>query len=242
MLMIHGLGGSLLSWGTIADELAGKRELLLFDLPGHGGTPAEGDSGTFAGLVRSVEALIVENGLEGVDMVGTSMGARLVLELGRRGLAGRVVALDPGGFWRGWERGFFRSTLAASIRLLRLLKPALGRLGHNAAARTVLLAQLSARPWALDGDAVATELNSFAATPTFDALVKDLARGPTQRGSASGVTIAWGRHDRLCLPRQAKRAMREFPDAELVWFERSGHFPMWDEPAKTIDLILRATA
>ena len=37
----------------------------------------------------------------------------------------------------------------------------------------MLLAQLSARPWALDPDVVETELETFAATTTFDALVRE---------------------------------------------------------------------
>lgn len=103
LLMIHGLGGSARSWDTIAAPLAEQRELILFDLPGHGGGAAEPDSGTFAGLMRSVTEAIAANGLRGVDMVGSSMGARMVLELARLGLSGKVVALDPGGFWHGWE-------------------------------------------------------------------------------------------------------------------------------------------
>ena len=245
VLLIHGLGGSASSWDSISGPLAKSRELILFDLPGHGAAPPEPDSGTFAGLVRSVAEMIDSQGLRGVDVVGSSMGARMALELARRGLVGNVVALDPGGFWRGWERTFFRTTLDASIRLLRALRPTLPRLAHNPAARTALRAQLSPRPRKLDGSMVATELQSFVATPTFDALVRDLASGPMQRGPAAAgtgkVVIGWGRRDRLCLPRQAKRAMAEFPGARMVWFDRCGHFPMWDRPRETVELILSAT-
>ncbi len=31
-----------------------------------------------------------------------------------------------------------------------------------------------------------------------------------------------------------------FPGARLVWFEKSGHFPMWDQPDETIAAILEA--
>ena len=161
-----------------------------------------------------------------------------------RGRSGAVVALDPGGFWRGWERGFLKASLTASGALLRTLRPALPRLAHSAAARTMLLAQLSARPWALGGDLVAAELASFAGTPTFNALVQDLSDGPVQEGPAAApsgpVTIGWGRHDRLCFPVQALRAEAAFPGARLVWFEKSGHFPMWDQPEETIATILEA--
>lgn len=245
LLLIHGLGGSWRSWSTILNALSAARKVIAIDLPGHGATPAESNSGTFDGLVGSVERYIAGAGLSGVDVVGSSMGARIVLELARRGVVGNVVALDPGGFWRGWERTFFRTTIGASGRLLRAIRLSLPTLSRNAAARTVLLAQLSARPWALDGEIVATELEGLSRTPTFDALVHSLATGPEQTGPAAAgtgrVVIGWGRHDRLCLPRQAARAQDAFPTARLHWFESSGHFPMWDMPEETVAVILDAT-
>lgn len=245
LLLVHGLGGSSQSWSTIMDKLSASRAVIAIDLPGHGGTPAEPDSGSFDGLVGSVERYIADNGLAGIDVVGSSMGARIVLELARRGVVGNVVALDPGGFWRGWERTFFKVTIGASVRLLRAIRPALPMLSRFAVSRTALLAQLSARPWALDGQAVATELTGYTATSTFDALVSDLANGHEQSGLAAYATgrivIGWGRHDRLCLPRQAARAKAAFPTAELHWFQSSGHFPAWDMPEKTVAVILAAT-
>jgi len=245
LLLIHGLGGSWRSWSTILGPLSASRRVIAVDLPGHGTTLAEPDSGTFDGLVGSVERYIVGAGLTGVDVVGSSMGARIVLELARRGIVGNVVALDPGGFWRGWERTFFRVTIGASGRLLRVIKARLPALSKNTASRTALLAQLSARPWALDGQIVATELEGLSTTPTFDALVHDLATGPEQTGPAAigvgRVVIGWGKHDRLCLPRQAARAQSAFPTAELHWFEDSGHFPMWDTPEEAVAVILDAT-
>ena len=114
--------------------------------------------------------------------------------------------------------------------------PALPTLARNAAGRTALLAQLSARPWALDGAAVATELVGYTRTSTFDALVRDLSGGPEQHGPAAPcagpITNGWGRQDRLCLPRQAARAMAAFPGARLHWFDKCGHFPMWDQTAE----------
>lgn len=245
LLLIHGLGGSHHSWDTISSALAQSREVIALDLPGHGQSPAEADSGTFDGLARSVDDWLVAENLAGIDMVGSSMGARLVLEMARRGRAGAVVALDPGGFWQGWERTFFKTTITASIALVRAMRSALPAITKNVAGRTALMLQLSAKPWALDPGLVLNELRSFAGTTTFDSLVKDLATGPMQKGPASNsspVVIGWGRKDRLCLPGQASRAMAAFPSATMHWFEQSGHFPMWDEPNETIRVILDATS
>ncbi|GAA4001927.1 alpha/beta fold hydrolase [Sphingomonas humi] len=240
LLLVHGLGSSGHAWEPVRRPLAEARRVMAIDLPGHGASPAEADSGTFDGLVRSVAEWLDRTGMTGVDMVGSSMGARLVLELARRGLAGHVVALDPGGFWEGWERKFTVATLTASRGLVKGLKPALPALARNAAGRSLLLAQLSARPWALDGAFIAKELRALAETPTVPSLIRDLGYGPGQQGLAatkSRVAIGWGRHDRLCLPVQAERAAKRFPAAQLHWFEHSGHFPLWDEPAETVRLI-----
>ncbi len=240
LLLVHGLGSSGHAWEPVIVPLAEARRVMVIDLPGHGASPAEPDSGTFAGLVRSVSEWLETTRMTGVDMVGSSMGARLVLELARRGLAGNVVALDPGGFWEGWERKFLVTTLTASRALVSTLKPALPRLAANKASRSALLAQLSARPWALDGAFVAEELRALADTPTVPSLVKDLGYGKGQTGIADTgkrLAIGWGRHDRLCLPVQAGRAIERFPSARLHWFEHSGHFPLWDEPRETVKLI-----
>ncbi|QGN55478.1 alpha/beta fold hydrolase [Novosphingobium sp. Gsoil 351] len=244
LLLIHGLGGSHRSWDTIMTALAKERDVIALDLPGHGQTPAEADSGTFNGLARSVEDWLVSENLEAIDMVGSSMGARLVLEMARRGRAGAVVALDPGGFWQGWERTFFKTTITASLAAVRAMQPALPAITKNVAGRSALMLQLSAKPWALDPSLVLNELRSFAGTSTFNSLVTDLATGPMQDGPAAtdaSVVIGWGRKDRLCLPRQANRAMAAFPKAKMHWFAESGHFPMWDQPIDTIQVILDAT-
>ncbi len=245
LVLVHGLGGSWRSWLPVLDALKARREVVALNLPGHGGSPARAESGTFGGLADSLEQYILDQGLKGADVAGISLGGRLVLELARRGSVGDVVALDPGGFWQGWERPYFRWTLTASLRLLRLLRGQIPRLSASAVTRTALLVQLSARPWALSRELVARELISFADTATVGPLIRDLAKGPAQRGprapTAGRVTIGWGRKDRLCPPHQAKRAKAAFPDARLHWFEASGHYSIWDSPGEAADLILKYT-
>lgn len=245
LLLVHGLGNTKRSWQPVLPALAAEREVIAVDLPGHGATPAEHDSATFAGLARSLDAFLTDEGLDGIDVVGASLGGRLVLELARRGRVGHVVSLDPGGFWQGWERDYVRTSLTASVGLTRLLGSALPGVARNPATRTALLAQLSARPWALDGDLIAAELSAMAGTETIVPLIHDLAEGPMQQGPAAPsterVTIGWGKQDRLLFPLQAERAVTAFPGAELHWFANCGHFPAWDQPAETVELILRVT-
>jgi pimeloyl-ACP methyl ester carboxylesterase len=245
LVLVHGLGNSAQAWNPVVPGLAAERELILVTLPGHDGDPVSPELGTFAGLMRNFEAFIAAEGLADVPLVGSSLGGRMVLQMARRGHPGAVVALDPGGFWQGWERTFLRTSLQAMLALVRVLGRTVKPMARIASMRSALLVQLSAQPWKVDGELVAGELVSFAATTNAAALIGDLAAAPKQEGPAGpgsgSVTIGWGRHDRLCLPVQAERARAAFPGSTLHWFDHSGHFPMWDEPNETLKLILAAT-
>lgn len=247
LLLVHGLGSTWASWSPILDALAAEREVIALDLPGFGRTPPLDGEVTIATLTDAVSSFIDAHDLAGVDLVGSSMGARMVLELARRGAEGDVVALDPGGFWTPGEVRVFGASIGASIRLIRALQPVMPTLTGNPVTRTVLLPQISPRPWALPADVTLDEMRSFAAAPSFDAALDDLVHGPTQEGMPAGtargrITIGWGRRDRVTLPAQAARAVTRFPDAELVWFRRCGHFPHWDRPEATVELVLSATS
>ena len=243
LLLVHGLGGSWRSWGTVLDDLAAHREVIAVDLPGFGETPPLAGEVSIATLTDALEGFLTEQDLRGVDTVGTSMGARMVLELARRGVGRDVVALDPGGFWTPTEQKIFATSLKASIALVRRLDPVLPALLGNPVTRTALLAQFSARPWTLRPEVPLTELRRMITSPSFDAALRALAEGPTQEGGlAPGrVTLGWGRRDGVTLPRQAPRAQRAFPGSEIHWFDACGHFPQWDVPTEAVALILART-
>lgn len=245
LLMVHGLGSTGGSWAPILDQLAGQREVILPDLPGHGRTPALPEQ-TMAAMGDALEGWIRAEGLEDVDMVGSSMGARLVLEMARRGVGRDVVALDPGGFWSDTQAKVFHSTLFASVKLVRAIRGALPVMMGNPVTRSALLAQFSAAPWKLDADYALSELQGIADTESFFPLLDALGKGPRQEGMAAGTargrqTLVWGRRDLVTPGSQSGLAQERFPDAELVWIDRCGHFPHWDQPAEAIEIITSRT-
>ncbi len=247
LLLIHGIGSSHRSWDLVTEGLAARREVIAIDLPGHGNSPPLQGEVSVRTMADAVTGFLREKGLLGIDAAGSSMGARLVLELVRRGgILGAVVSLDPGGFWKGWEIPFFYHSVRLSAQLVERLQPVLPALTGNPVTRSLLLAQFSARPWRVPSRVALTELRTFVPTGTFTPLLQNLAYGETQKGTPAGsvsqpLVIGWGRQDRVCLPRQAKRALRLFPDAHLHWFDRCGHFPQLDVPRQTTELILSVT-
>lgn len=243
LVLVHGLGGNRDSWTPLLSALEPHRTVVRPDLPGHGRTPALPGTLTFERLVDALQEFLDAEGLQSADLAGSSMGARMVLELARRGTGRHVVALDPGGFWTSAEKAVFGASVRASFALVRALRPALPALAGSAAGRTALLPQFSPRPWAVPAAVALSDLQAIAATEAlFETLDALLASGPQLGGQTPGrVVLGWGRRDRVTLARQAARARSAFPQAELHWFEHCGHFPMWDRPAEAAAVVLRTT-
>ncbi len=245
LLLIHGLGGSRNSFDPILDALAAQREVIAIDLPGFGESAPMPGEATIPAYAAAVTTFLEAHSLRGVDVVGSSMGARLAMELARRGVVGRVVALDPGGFWGPGPRRFFKYSVGASVALVNAIRPLLGLLTGNPVTRTILLPQFSARPWAVPRKTVLPELLGFRA-PSARSALRNLTDGPQQEGAPAGsllgsMLLVWGTRDLVTLPSQSRRALELFPDATLELIPRCGHFPHWDQPDRTIELILAHT-
>lgn len=247
LLLIHGLGGSSRSWNTIINTLASHRKVIAIDLPGSGETPPLEGEISFYSLCNDVTTFIMTHNLQGIDVVGSSMGARLVLELARRGgIVGSVVALNPGGFWNTFEKIIFYISISFSILILRLFQSMIDKISHSPFLKLLLLSQFSYAPKNLTSETVKHELRDLVKAKTFDKLLFTLVFGKKQQGmnrkQEFPITIVWGNQDHVCFKNQAKRAIKLFPKASLVWLEKCGHFPQWDRPAATVDIILEATA
>ncbi|MEJ8811280.1 alpha/beta fold hydrolase [Variovorax ureilyticus] len=248
LLLVHGLGSNWRSWRTVLKPLAAERSVTAIDLPGFGKSPSLPGEVSIRTMSDAVSQFLREHELLGTDAVGSSLGAQLVLELARRGgVVGAVVSLGPLGFWAGWERQAYWASACFWWRMARLMRHSMPAIATHEWSRGLLLAQLSARPELLSASHLVEEMRSCAASASFGAMLGGLVRAAPMEGIAAGrpgkrLVIGWGRSDRICLPRQAERAQRLFPDARLHWFERCGHYPHWDAPEETARLILKTTA
>ncbi len=245
LLLVHGLGSSWQSWEPILPLLAAERTVIAVDLPGFGRSPPLPEV-SVASLADAVARFLEAEHLLGVDLVGSSMGARLVLELARRGVGGACIALDPDGFWSRSERLYFEASLRAAIALVRRADRVLPRLTARPVGRAFLLGQLCAHPTRVDPRLALRELRGYAESPSFDDALDALVDGPPQEGAPKGtvpgpLVIGWGAKDRLLRKAQARRAAARFPDAELHWIPDAGHYPHWDQPEQTAELILKTT-
>jgi pimeloyl-ACP methyl ester carboxylesterase len=202
LVLVPGVGADTGTWSPVLAGLEAQREVVRVDLPGFGRTPMPAGSYTLAAIADALEAHLRAEDLVGADLVGSSMGARLVLEMARRGVGRSVVALDAGGFWSPTQKKVFGASLTASVALVRAIRPALPALLATSVGRTALLAQLSARPWAVDREYALREVQGLADAPGTTPAIRALSTGPDQLGATAGslpgpVLAVWGAQDRV---------------------------------------------
>ncbi len=243
LLLIHGLGSRREIWEPLLERLARAREVTTVDLPGFGDSPPlpAGTTPTPAALTDAVEELVGELGR--AEVAGNSLGGWIALELARRGRASSVTAFSPAGFWNKREARFASVSMAVAQSNLRALRPALPAIVESPLSRPPFL-QYFARPWRVPSRSLLANVRGYADAPGFDVTRRALfaERFPPQGQPDVPVTIAWGTRDLLLIPRQARRAARRFPNAQLVRLRGCGHTPFWDAPEACVALILRDRA
>jgi pimeloyl-ACP methyl ester carboxylesterase len=246
LVLVHGISHRRQAWYPVAEQLAEHREVILFDLPGHGESPdlvADGRP-VKEQLQDQLIELFFELDLERPHIAGNSLGGRIALEAAADGLVSSATGLAPAGFWKG-DRDFayIRAHFAVLMTAARATRPAAPTLARSAVARKLMLGSLMTHGERLDRDRVVGDLRCMVrARPALKTIMEGAFPFDAPIAEEVPVTIAWGTKDRLLLPYQAERARRQLPQAEHVWLEGSGHVPMSDDVAGVVDVLLRGSS
>ncbi len=147
LLLLHGLGSTQDDFAALRPALEATYDVLAVDLPGLGVSAPTSRTPTVAALADDLEADLDLVHPDRLHILGTSLGARLALELAKRGRALSVVAVAPSGLNAPPERIYQGSVMATTRMLTRLARPVLDGMVTNRAGRAALLMHLRARPW-----------------------------------------------------------------------------------------------
>lgn len=97
VLLLHGAAAELHSWEPVAERLAARCHVVAVDLRGHGDSDRAADGYRVGGFVDDAVHLLDALGLERVDAVGHSLGARIAIGLaGSRPQRVRRLVLSEG--------------------------------------------------------------------------------------------------------------------------------------------------
>jgi pimeloyl-ACP methyl ester carboxylesterase len=244
LLVLHGFGSSGRDSLAVVPLLVDRFEVLVADLPGVAKSPVLAHKPTVGAITDVVERTLEAQGLGTVHVLGDSLGARVGLELARRGRARSVVAISPSGANIPAERLVQGAGMALARGVGRLARPALGPLSRSPLGRTVLLAPLKTRPWAASPEQALGVQDGFADSRSYWrtllwGLLLDVPHG---LGAIScPVTLVQGTADWIASG-QTPRFRLLIPDSQFRPLLAAGHAPFSDRPAAVVRLVEQAAA
>jgi len=246
LLLLHGLGGSKISWVPVLGPLARSYHVIAPDLPGHGESekPRADYSPRF--YARVVRHFLDEIEAERALVVGNSMGGRIALELALRS-PNRVDALAlldaavPGIRWR------------AVLGFARVVPTEFGSIPFPLRERWMkgILHRLFAHPERLAPDAISLAAKDFLrvyadprARVAFLGSLRHLVTEPgevfwqSMRRIKHPALVVVGEEDRVVPPHLGVRLAQALPNSELVVLPEVGHVPQFEATEAVLEPLL----
>jgi pimeloyl-ACP methyl ester carboxylesterase len=246
LVLIHGIGHHWEGWQPVIDRLVDKRDVIAIDLPGFGRSrmPPPGTPPGIVSLTDLVSEFLTGLGVEHPHVAGNSLGGWISLELAKRGAVRTATGLSPAGFQSAAESRFSRGSLWVARRMARALDGRAERVLGLPGAVKLGFGQLAAHPERIPAEDLIGDVHALANAPWFDATLVAITNASFVGGEQIHVPvrIAWGAEDRLLLPRQADRARRAIPGAEVTLEPGWGHVPFHDDPDGVARVLLAASA
>ncbi len=244
LLVLHGLGSTRDDFAALLPRLAADFDVLSVDLAGHGGSAPVVGTPTVQALTDILEADLDAHGLGRVHVLGNSLGARLALELARRGRALSVVALSPSGLGL-WGERFHQGVLMTAARLVNKgIRPWIGTLAASPAGRTALLSNFRARPWEASKTEALAMRGGLADSTGFWAMLwwSVLVDVPVRLTDVDcPVVLAQGAVD-LIGSGQTPRYLPLIRGSRFELLPGAGHAPQSDVPRTILRLVHEAAA
>jgi pimeloyl-ACP methyl ester carboxylesterase len=257
-VLVHGLGGSLLSWLAVAPGLARHGRVLALDLPGFGQTERDGRRSRVSDLRATLSGFMNEVARGPVVLVGNSMGGGIsMLEAALEPDAVQALVLSNSVF--PWKRG----ALPAPIVVLGFALYELPRVGEWASRQRLTrleadravrlgLRLITADPSTIHEDLVRLHVEQLVrlqgdadAGPAFlEAARSLLALGRRREvvrwivnAVSCPVLVIHGREDRLVPLGFAMGALEMRPDWEMRLIPKVGHVPQMEAPHRWLAAV-----
>lgn len=226
VILLHGWLESWDHWLGTMESLGHHHKTYALDFWGFGESGKQGDSFTVQDYVEMVNQFMERLGIEQAAILGHSMGGTVTLSLTLEHpeRVGRAVVIGSPIVGDGLAL-FLRLAARRSLASIAYRVPGAIPLGVR------LFSPFLARDWKtwyrmFERDLSRTTLESFHYS--IASLRKTDLR-PRLREIQVPTLGVYGRVDRIVNPRQGEVLAQGTPQAEIHYFENSGHFPMLDE-------------
>ncbi len=249
LLLIHGMAGARENWDAVIEPLARDHTVIAPDLPGHGESEPGGGDYSLGALAAVLRDLLVALGHERATLVGHSLGGGIAMQFSYQfpEMVERLVLVSSGGLGRevnpvlraaalpGAEL-FIAATAGPGRAIGSALARGLGMLGFRANADVAEVARGYAS--LADRERRAAFLGTVRAV--IGAGGQSVHAGDRlYLAQAVPVLIIWGRRDSIIPVGHGESAHEAIPGSHVEVFERVGHMPQIEAPAKFVDVLGR---
>ncbi len=247
LLVLHGFPTSSHDFCAVADGLAEKRPVVLFDFLGYGlsDKPRAYGYSLFEQADTALE-LVLARGYREIDVLAHDMGTSVLCELLARRARGilpvpiRSIAFTNGSVFVDMAHLTLGQTLLRSP-----LGPVFSRLSTRVAFEAQLGRVFAKKP-APDVLAAMSELcarqEGFARLPKTIGYVEERARFAERWHGALSTwekpaLVAWGEQDPVAIMPIGERLARTLPRGELVRWSEIGHYPQVEAPDAYVSVV-----
>ncbi|HET7660571.1 MAG TPA: alpha/beta fold hydrolase [Oryzihumus sp.] len=243
LLLVHGITSSSATWEPVIPGLAEAAHVIAPDLLGHGDSDKPAADYSLGALASLLRDLLLRLGHDRASVVGHSLGGGVAMQFAYQYYehCDRMVLVSSGGLGREVSLALRAATLPGAELVLPVI--AHRRVRDAGAAVSRLLERLPIRlqPSMVEAARGYASLADLPARSAFVHTLRSVVGPGGQRVSATDrlylaqgrpTLIVWGAGDALIPVAHARAAHAALPGSTLEIFEKSGHFPHQDEPAR----------
>ena len=238
LVLVHGLSGAWQNWLENIPHFARSHRVIAPDLPGFGASPVPDWDLSIEAYGRLLGGFCDQLGIDRCVLVGNSMGGFIAAE---------VAIADPERVERltlvsaaGISHARMARTPATTMaRFAAATAPYAFKYREQALTRPVLrhhvLRGVFYKPTALRPELLWENIHTGLNAPGMLAAVEGLV-GYDFTESLPEIEvptlIVWGRQDRVVPPADSEEFERLIPNSRRVVFDRCGHVPQLEKPAR----------
>ncbi|MFN8162334.1 MAG: alpha/beta hydrolase [Solirubrobacterales bacterium] len=238
ILFVHGISGCWRNWLENLPHFGAGRRAIALDLPGFGSSPMPSWPVDMPAYGRLIHHFCEKLGLDGVTLVGNSMGGFIGVEAvtAKPARFERLVLVSAAGILNTWNPEARATATAYAWKRFGPLVADRGRwIVSHPRARQLALAQFFHYPNRLRAELLWEQLDGGMRCPAFGNALQALIRRDIRDrlGAIEMPTmIVWGLSDRVIPAAAAISYHRRIPDSRLEIFERTGHVPQLERPLR----------
>lgn len=249
LLLIHGHQGRWAHWLENLPAFAQGHRVIAPDLPGFGDSEMPAGEVTISGYAGALAELLAQLGIDRCHVVGHSMGGFVAAELAitRPDLVDRLVLVAAAGLAKryvGLPTTVLRHPTAANAARVLLAErplpdPVRRAVARRPRARVAAVGFAMLRPDRLPADLVYEYVcgtGKAGAAPAVKAIV-DYDFADRVEEIERPTLVVWGRQDRMVPFSGAAEYERRIRDSRVEVFEKTGHCPPAERPARFNALV-----